>query len=87
MNDNIAEAPLTFRETILYNLAGFSLNVYETVIATWVMFFYLPPEDSPNIRYIPMALLGLILAGGRILDAPTDPLVGYLSDNTVSRCG
>ncbi|MCG6911104.1 MAG: MFS transporter [Deltaproteobacteria bacterium] len=87
MENQLTEAPLTFRETILYNLAGFSLNVYDTVIATWIMFFYMPPEGSHHIRYIPMALLGLILAGGRILDAVTDPLVGYLSDRTVSRWG
>ncbi len=81
------EAPLTYRETIVYNLAGFSLNIYETILAAWVMFFYMPPEDSGHIRYIPMAILGIILAGGRILDALTDPLVGYLSDRTSSRWG
>ena len=87
MNNTRTEPPLTYRETVLYNLAGFSLNIYETIIAAWVMFFYMPPEESIQVRYIPMALLGLILAGGRILDAVTDPLVGYLSDNTVSRWG
>ena len=87
MDNTPTEAPLTFKETILYNLAGFSLNVYETIIAAWIMFFYMPPDGSDHVRYIPMALLGTILAGGRILDALTDPLVGYLSDNTVSRWG
>jgi len=82
-----SEASLTFRETVVYNLAGFSLNVYETILAAWVMFFYMPPEDSGNIRYIPMAILGVILAGGRILDALTDPLVGYLSDRSTSPWG
>jgi len=82
-----SEAPLTYRETIVYNLAGFSLNIYETILAAWVMFFYMPPEDSGHVRYIPMATLGVILAGGRILDALTDPLVGYLSDRTLSRWG
>jgi len=81
------EAPLTYRETIVYNLAGFSLNIYETILAAWVMFFYMPPEGSDHVRYIPMAALGIILAGGRILDAVTDPLVGFLSDRTTSRWG
>ena len=87
MNNQHTEPRLTYKETILYNLAGFSLNVYETIIGAWIMFFYMPPEGSSHVRYIPMAFLGLILAGGRILDAITDPLVGYLSDNTVSRWG
>jgi len=83
----IEEAPLSFRETVVYNLAGFSLNIYETILAAWVMFFYIPPENLDRVRYIPMALMGAILAGGRILDAVTDPLVGYLSDHTRSRWG
>jgi GPH family glycoside/pentoside/hexuronide:cation symporter len=87
ITDQKSEPPLTFKETILYNLAGFSLNIYETIFGAWIMFFYMPPEDSAQVRYIPMALLGIILAGGRILDAVTDPLVGYLSDNTRSRWG
>ena len=87
MKEKLSEAPLTYRETIIYNLAGFSLNIYETILAAWVLFFYMPPEDSGHVRYVPMAVLGLILAGGRILDAVTDPLVGYLSDRTTSRWG
>jgi len=82
-----SEASLTYRETIVYNLAGFSLNIYDTILAAWIMFFYMPPEGSGHVRYMPMAILGIILAGGRILDALTDPLVGYLSDHTVSRWG
>lgn len=81
------EEPLSLRETVVYNLAGFSLNVYETILAAWVMFFYIPPEGLGRVRYVPMAVMGLILAGGRILDAVTDPLVGYLSDHTRSRWG
>ncbi len=87
MEKTDSEARLTYRETIIYNLAGFSLNIYETILAAWVLFFYMPPEDSGHVRYVPMAVLGLILAAGRILDAVTDPLVGYLSDRTTSRWG
>ena len=78
---------LTFRETVVYNLMGFTLNVYETIIAAWIMYFYVPPQDLDRVRYIPIALMGVILAGGRILDAVTDPLIGYLSDHTRSRWG
>lgn len=83
----IVEEPLKMKQTILYNMAAFSLNVYETVLSAWVLFFYVPPEDSGHVRFIPMAVLGFILAGGRILDAVTDPFVGYVSDHTKSRWG
>lgn len=79
--------PITLMEIILYNLAGFSFNIYDTVLYAWIPYFYTPPRDSGLMQYIPLAALGIILAGGRILDAVTDPLVGYMSDHTRSRWG
>jgi GPH family glycoside/pentoside/hexuronide:cation symporter len=84
---NGEEKPLKTKDTIVYNLAAFSLNVYETILSAWVLFFYVPPEDSGHDRLIPMVVLGFILAGGRILDAVTDPFIGYVSDHTKSRWG
>jgi GPH family glycoside/pentoside/hexuronide:cation symporter len=81
------EKPAVFKELILYNMAGFSLNIYDTILAAWILFFYAPPENLGHIQFVPMAILGTILAGGRILDAITDPLVGYLSDNAHTRWG
>ena len=49
---------------VLYNMAGFALNIYDTVLAAWVLYFYIPPEGSGHLRYIGAAALGLILAGG-----------------------
>jgi GPH family glycoside/pentoside/hexuronide:cation symporter len=81
------KAGVTLREIILYNMAGFSFNVYDTILYAWLPYFYAPPEDSGLTQYIPLAAIGFILAGGRILDAVTDVLVGYLSDRTRSRWG
>ncbi|MBN1532082.1 MAG: MFS transporter [Spirochaetes bacterium] len=81
------EKPLTLREIILYNLAGFTFNVYDTILYAWVPYFYSPPPQSGRTGYIPLAALGIVLAGGRILDAVNDPLVGYWSDHTKSRWG
>jgi GPH family glycoside/pentoside/hexuronide:cation symporter len=78
---------VTLREILLYNMAGFSFNVYDTILYAWLPYFYAPPEDSGLTQYIPLAAIGFILAGGRILDAVTDVLVGYLSDRTRSRWG
>jgi GPH family glycoside/pentoside/hexuronide:cation symporter len=78
---------LTLKTIILYNMASFAFNVYDTVLYAWIPYFYAPPKDSGLTTYIPLAAIGIILAGGRILDAVTDTLVGYLSDRTRSRWG
>jgi len=83
----LSDEPSVAKELILYNLAGFTLNVYDTIIGAWILFFFIPPEHLGHIRYLPPAALGIILAGGRILDAVTDPLVGYLSDHTKTPWG
>ncbi len=79
--------PLAMGEIILYNMASFAFNIYDTVLYAWVPYFYTPPEGSSLTRYIPLAWLGILLAGGRLLDAINDPLVGYWSDHTKSRWG
>ena len=83
----ITTKPLTLSEIILYNLAGFSFNVYDTILYAWVAYFFIPPEDSGLTQYVPLGVFGLILALGRVLDAITDPLIGYWSDHTKSRWG
>ena len=79
--------PLTLKTIVLYNLAGFAFNVYDTVLYAWIPYFYSPPQGSNLTQYIPLTAVGIILAGGRVLDAVTDTLVGYLSDRTRSRWG
>ena len=81
------KAPLLLKTIILYNMAGFAFNVYDTVLYAWIPYFYSPPQDSGLTQYVPLAAIGIILAGGRILDAVTDTLIGYLSDRTRSRWG
>ena len=78
---------LSIGKIILYNLAGFSFNLYDTILYAWLPYFYAPPEGSGLTPYISLTVFAAILAGGRILDAVSDPLIGYLSDNTRSRWG
>ncbi len=88
-NGALYTGPLTMTEIILYSMAGLAFNVYDTVLYTWVNYFYNPPSSSAAIRYLPAAAftIAAVLFGGRILDALTDPLVGYWSDHTKSRWG
>jgi Na+/melibiose symporter-like transporter len=81
------KVPLALKTIILYNLASFSFNVYDTVLYAWLPYFYSPPQESGLTQYIPLAAVGIILAGGRLLDAVSDTMVGYLSDRTRSRWG
>ena len=81
------QAPLALKTIILYNLASVSFNIYDTILYAWIPYFYAPPKDSDLIQYIPLAAIGVILAGGRILDAVSDTLIGYLSDRTRTRWG
>jgi len=85
--ENSQPSNLSIGKIILYNLAGFSFNLYDTILYAWLPYFYAPPEGSGLTRYIPLTIFATILAGGRILDAVSDPLIGYLSDNTRSRWG
>jgi len=79
--------PLTLSEIILYNMAGFAFNVYDTVLYMWIIFFYAGVEGSGEVPFITLSMMGVLLFAGRMLDAVTDPLFGYLSDHTKSRWG
>ena len=85
--DSENETPVPLKTIGLYNLAGFSFNIYDTILYAWIPYFFSPPQSSGATQYIPLAAIGIILAGGRLLDAVTDTLVGYLSDRTRSRWG
>ncbi len=74
-------------QIILYNMAAVSLNLYDTILVAWVMYFYIPPKDLGLTQYLSLGVIGIILAGGRVLDAFTDPLIGFLSDHTRSKWG
>jgi len=80
-------AAIPLATVLLYNMAGYAFNLYDTVLYAWLPYYYVPPEGSMRPAYISLALFGIILAAGRVLDAVSDPLVGYWSDHTRSRWG
>lgn len=54
----------------------------------WSMYFYAPPEDEKAmVPLVPVALAGIAMSAGRVIDAVTDPLVAYWSDRLDSRWG
>ena len=68
---------------------GVSYAIIDQIFAQWVIYYYLPPENSglrPLIAPIYIALaLALIIS--RFVDMIFDPLVGYISDNFHSKWG
>lgn len=71
---------------ILYG-AGVSYAIVDQIFAQWILYFYLPPANSGLKVIIPPLMLSIALALSRSVDVITDPLVGYLSDRTVTRWG
>ena len=67
-------------QKIIYGLGAFTNNLLGAAIGTMVIVLNLGLGMNP-------ALVGLVSALPRLTDAITDPLMGYLSDNTKSRWG
>ena len=64
-----------------YSLPRAGLAVFSSLFGVYFMKF------ATDVLLIAPAVVGLIIAGGRIWDAITDPVVGYLSDRTASDHG
>lgn len=77
---------LDIKTKIFYG-AGVSYAIVDQIFAQWILYFYLPPENSGLKVLIPPILLSVALALSRVVDVITDPLVGYFSDRTETRWG
>jgi GPH family glycoside/pentoside/hexuronide:cation symporter len=76
----------TFGKKILYAQGCLGQNVVNLAVVTWVIYFFAPPEGT-GTALISIGLAGIIVGIGRAIDVITDPLVGYLSDNSTSKSG
>jgi len=75
---------LGFGRKLSYAMGGIALNLTNLVISQWLFVLYVPSEQA---ALVPAAWFGAFLMLGRFTDAITDPLIGYLSDNTRTRLG
>ena len=71
---------ISFPHKVAYGIGGFVNNLLASAIGGMTIILTLALGVSP-------ALVGLLGALPRIFDAITDPLVGFISDNTKSRWG
>ncbi len=75
------EGKLSLKVKLGYGVCDIGGNLYFTSIGFWLLIFL---TDTVGLA---AGLAGLVVAIGKIWDAVTDPMVGYLSDRTKSRWG
>lgn len=86
-NENKALKEFTFVEGICYMLGAIGIQLTSIVIVQWLPIFYAPPLDSGKIVYTSIGLVSIMMMIGRVMDAISDPLIGYLSDITKTKFG
>ena len=78
---------MTKSKYIIYGL-GVSYFMIDQIYNQWLSYYYLPPETEKNlVPLLKPQYLVLAFIFARIIDAVSDPVVGYLSDNSKSRFG
>ncbi|MBE0467560.1 MAG: MFS transporter [Candidatus Desulforudis sp.] len=74
-------------EKVAYTAAMFGLGLCSTTVVQWTLFYYAPPVDLGVTVYLGATAVGAAMALGRLVDAWSDPLIGYFSDRTRLRFG
>ena len=72
---------MSVRKKIGFGIADIGGNLFFTVMGFWTLTYL------TDTVYLAPALAGIAVMAAKIWDAITDPIVGYLSDNTRSRLG
>ncbi|MBW4523579.1 MAG: MFS transporter [Phormidium tanganyikae FI6-MK23] len=78
---------LTSRQTLLYSCTSIGINLINTAVSTWLLYYYAPPPNTSAVQYLSVTVVGFLLAIGRVWNAIIDPFIGYWSDRTQSRWG
>ncbi len=73
--------PLTFWTKVAYGAGTTGVSITGNILAFFALFFF------TDVAGLPAALAGSLLMIGKITDAVSDPVVGWLSDRTKSRWG
>jgi len=75
---------LDFKDKFFYSTGSIGLNLVSVGVASWLMFFYMPPGGTPRVS--PGFLSVIFLIAG-LWDGLVDPFLGHWSDNTRTRWG
>ena len=77
----LAETRLPVRKKIGFGIADIGGNLFFTAMGFWTLTYL------TDTVYLAPALAGIAIMVAKIWDAVTDPIVGFLSDNTRTRFG
>jgi len=77
----LADARLPMRKKIGFGIADIGGNLFFTAMGFWTLTYL------TDTVYLAPALAGAAIMAAKIWDAVTDPIVGFLSDNTRTRFG
>lgn len=80
-------AKMTKSKYFIYGL-GVSYFMLDQLYNQWMPYYYLPPETEKSLEpLINPAYLVITFIIARLIDAISDPLVGYWSDNSKAKMG
>lgn len=81
MNNNNANAPLSFKEKVGYGLGDMASNFYMGFFGLFLLYYY------TDVFGISPAAAATMLLLTKIVDAISDPAMGLIADRTTSRWG
>ncbi len=93
MNTSTVEAKrgknLSFFQRLIYAAGNFPVGFGPTAVSAWLAYYYYGRETASGepIVLVTAITFGLITLACNVLNAFTDPAVGYLSDKTQTRWG
>ena len=82
-----ADTPLPRRGRMLYAAASLGVAALTQSRSAWLFYAYAPPPESGRQAMLPVAVVGVVLAATRLVDAFHPPPIGWLSDRSRSRWG
>jgi GPH family glycoside/pentoside/hexuronide:cation symporter len=76
----------SLRIDLSYSSFSMATTIVWTVVDSWLLYFYLPPEGQGS-PLVPIALFGVVMLMSRVLNAILTPPIGYWTDHAHSRWG
>ncbi len=77
---------LSTTKAVFYGL-GNLMGIGSGMLVQWLLYYYSPPKNSGLTPLAPIVAMGVVMLFGRIIDAISDPLIGWWSDRTYTRWG